>query len=43
MAELQITKKYNIYISCAAYVACCFGGEFFILENESEEHEDATQ
>lgn len=34
---------YNVYNYCTAYIACCFGGEFFILGDESEEGEDAMQ
>lgn len=34
---------YSIYNYRTAYVACCFGGDFFILGDESEGREDGKQ
>lgn len=42
-AQLQINRMHNICNYCAAYIACRFGGEFFILGDESEESEDAMR
>lgn len=42
-ADLQVYKMYNVYSYCTAYIACHFGGEFFILGDESEEGEYAMQ
>lgn len=42
-AQLQINKMYSVYSYRTAYIACWFGGDFFILGDVSEGPEDAKQ